>query len=36
MQQTTSGAVGNGLYTTIKNRRGAAGTGLSTTPSFVP
>jgi hypothetical protein len=32
MQQTTSGAAGNGLYTTIKHLRGAAGIGLSATP----
>jgi hypothetical protein len=31
MQRTTSGAEGNGLYTTIKYMRGAAGIGLSTT-----
>jgi hypothetical protein len=34
MQQTTSGAVGNGLYGTIKYLRGAAGIGLGTTPRF--
>jgi hypothetical protein len=35
MQQTTSGAAGNGLYTTIKYckyLRGAAGIGVGTTP----
>jgi hypothetical protein len=31
MQRTTSGAAGNGLYTTIKYMRGAAGIGLGTT-----
>jgi hypothetical protein len=31
MQRTTSGAAGNGLYTTIKYTRGAAGIGLGTT-----
>ena len=31
MQRTTSGATGNGLYTTIKYMRGAAGIGLGTT-----
>jgi hypothetical protein len=31
MQRTTSGAAGNGLYTTIKCMRGAAGIGLGTT-----
>jgi hypothetical protein len=30
IQRTTSGAVGNGLYTTIKYMRGAAGIGLGT------
>ena len=30
MQRTTSGAAGNGLYTTIKYMRGAAGIGLGT------
>jgi hypothetical protein len=30
MQRKTSGAAGNGLYTTIKYMRGAAGIGLST------
>jgi hypothetical protein len=34
MQQTTSGAAGNGLYTAIQYVRGAAGNGLSTTPRF--
>jgi hypothetical protein len=36
MQQTTSGAAGNGLFTTIKYLRGAAGIGLGTTPRFLP
>jgi hypothetical protein len=31
MQRTTSGAVGNGLYTTIKYMRGASGIGMGTT-----
>jgi hypothetical protein len=31
MQRTTSGAAGNGLYTTIKYMHGAAGIGLGTT-----
>jgi hypothetical protein len=31
MQSTTSGAAGNGLYTTTKYMRGAAGIGLGTT-----
>jgi hypothetical protein len=31
MQRTTSGAAGNGLYTTIRYMRGAAGIGLGTT-----
>jgi hypothetical protein len=31
MQRTTSGAAGNGLYTTTKYMRGAAGIGLGTT-----
>jgi hypothetical protein len=31
MQRTTSGAAGNGLYTTIKYRRGASGIGMGTT-----
>jgi hypothetical protein len=30
MQRTTSGAASNGLYTTIKCMRGAAGIGLGT------
>jgi hypothetical protein len=30
MQRTTSGAAGNGLYTTIMYMRGAAGIGLGT------
>ena len=30
MQRTTSGAAGNGLYTTIKCMRGAEGIGLGT------
>jgi hypothetical protein len=30
MQRTTSGAAGNGLYTTIKYMRGAASIGLGT------
>ena len=34
MQRTTSGAEGNGLHTTIKYMRGAAGIGLGTTPRF--
>jgi hypothetical protein len=34
MQQTTSGAAGNGLHTTTKYLRGAAGIGLGTTPRF--
>jgi hypothetical protein len=34
MQQTTSGAAGNGLHTTINYLRGAAGIGLGTTPIF--
>jgi hypothetical protein len=33
MQRTTSGAAGNGLYTTIKCMRGAAGIGLRRTTS---
>jgi hypothetical protein len=32
MQQTLSGAAGNGLYTTIKNLCGAAGIDLGATP----
>jgi hypothetical protein len=31
MQRTTSGAAGNGLYTTIKCIRGASGIGMGTT-----
>jgi hypothetical protein len=31
MQRTTSGSAGNGLNTTIKYMRGAAGIGLGTT-----
>jgi hypothetical protein len=31
MQRTTSGAAGNGLYTTIKYIRGASGIGMGTT-----
>ena len=31
MQRTTSGAAGNGLYTTIKYMRGASGIGMCTT-----
>jgi hypothetical protein len=31
MQRTTSGAAGNGLYTTIKYMRGASGIGIGTT-----
>jgi hypothetical protein len=31
MKRTTSGAAGNGLYTTIKNMRGASGIGMGTT-----
>jgi hypothetical protein len=31
MQRTTSGAAGNGLYTTTKYLRGAAGIGLGAT-----
>jgi hypothetical protein len=34
MQRTTSGAVGNGLYTTIKHMRCAANNGLSTTIKY--
>jgi hypothetical protein len=30
MQRTTSGAAGNGLYTTIKYMRGASGIGMGT------
>jgi hypothetical protein len=35
MQRTTSGAAGNGLYTTIKYMRGAAGIGLGTTINYL-
>jgi hypothetical protein len=35
MQRTTSGAAGNGLYTTIKFMRGAAGIGLDTTIKYL-
>jgi hypothetical protein len=31
MQRTTSGAAGNGLYTTVKYMRGASGIGMGTT-----
>ena len=31
MQRTTSGAAGNGLYTTIMHLRGASGIGMGTT-----
>jgi hypothetical protein len=31
MQRTTSGAAGNGLYTTIKYMRGTSGIGMGTT-----
>jgi hypothetical protein len=31
IQRTTSGAAGNGLYTTIKYMRGALGIGMGTT-----
>ena len=31
MQRTTSGAAGNGMYTTIKYMRGASGIGMGTT-----
>jgi hypothetical protein len=34
MQQTASGAAGNGLCTTMKYLCGAAGIGLGTTPRF--
>jgi hypothetical protein len=34
MQQTTSGAAGNGLYTTIMYLRGAANNGLGTTIKY--
>jgi hypothetical protein len=36
IQRTTSGAAGNGLYTTIKYKRGAAGIGLGTTIKHLP
>jgi hypothetical protein len=36
MQRTTSGAAGNGLYTTIKCMRGAAGNGLGITIKYLP
>ena len=35
MQRTTSGAAGNGLYTTGKYVRGAAGIGLGTTNKYL-
>ena len=35
MQRTTSGAAGNGLYTTIKYMRGAAGIGLGATAKYL-
>ena len=35
IQRTTSGAAGNGLYTTIKYMRGAAGIGLGTTIKYL-
>jgi hypothetical protein len=35
MQRTTSGAAGNGLYTTIKYMRGASGIGLGTTAKYL-
>jgi len=35
MQQTTSGAAGNGLYTTTMCLRGAAGIGLGTTIKYL-
>jgi hypothetical protein len=35
MQRTTSGAAGNGLYTTINYMRGAAGIGLGTTIKYL-
>jgi hypothetical protein len=35
MQCTTSGAAGNGLYTTIKYMRGAAGVDLGTTMKYL-
>jgi hypothetical protein len=35
MQQTTSGAAGNGLHTTAKYIRGAAGIGLDNTIKYL-
>jgi hypothetical protein len=35
MQRITSGAAGNGLFTTIKCMRGAAGVGLGTTIKYL-
>ena len=35
MQRTTSGAAGNGLYTTIKYMRGASGIGMGTTIKYL-
>jgi hypothetical protein len=35
MQRATSGAAGNGLYTSIKYTRGAAGIGLGTTIKYL-
>jgi hypothetical protein len=35
MQRTTSGAAGNGLYTSIKYMRGAAGIGLGITIKYL-
>jgi hypothetical protein len=35
MQRKTSGATGNGLYTTTKYMRGAANNGLSTTIKYL-
>jgi hypothetical protein len=35
MQRTTSGAAGNGLYTTIKYMRCAAGIGMGTTMKYL-
>jgi hypothetical protein len=35
MKCTTSGATSNGLYTTIKYMRGAAGIGLGTTAKYL-
>jgi hypothetical protein len=34
-QRTTSGAAGNGLYTTIKNMRGEAGNGMGITIKYL-